>query len=181
MTYSAAINSSQGEVLHIAGPDLNDIGVIRNQVETLIVQRLSDNPQAEAIAYLSHDLQAVFAHALKGVRRSARFIGASTKELGPRAGNLLRYCECLLPGFDRARSCDYCQVKAANGRIGTGEGNDRVLLLYITTDQLVGLRDPDHLGHAGEILEIALIHGATVAGDADGGALRAGHGMGTEA
>ncbi len=62
-----------------------------------------------------------------------------------------------------------------------GKGNDRVFLLYIAADQLVGLGDPDHLGYAGELFEAALIDGALVAGDADGGALCPGHGMGAKA
>ena len=62
-----------------------------------------------------------------------------------------------------------------------GKVNDRVLLLYIAADQLVGLRDPDHLRDAGEFFEVALIDGAAVAGDADGGALRARHGVGAKA
>ena len=62
-----------------------------------------------------------------------------------------------------------------------GKRNDGVLLLYIAADQLVGLRDPDHFCDAGELFQVALIDSATVAGDADGGALRAGHGMGAKA
>ena len=62
-----------------------------------------------------------------------------------------------------------------------GEGNDCVLLLYIAADQLVRLRDPDDLGYAGELFQAALIDGALVAGDADSGALRPGHGMGAKA
>ena len=62
-----------------------------------------------------------------------------------------------------------------------GKAHDRVLLLYIAANQLVGLRDPDDFRDAGEFFEVALIDSATIAGDADGGTLGAGHGMGAKA
>ena len=111
----------QGKVLHVAGPDLDHIGILRNQVETLVVQSFGNNPQAELVPYLGHDLQPVFAHALKSIGGSARLIGAPAKELGSRRRDLLRNRKSLLPGFDGARSGNHRQVPAANGRIGARE------------------------------------------------------------
>ena len=56
--------------------------------------------------------------------------------------------------------------------------DDRVVLLDIAADQLVGLGDADDFLHARHFVERAGFDFALVAGDADGGALRSGHGVG---
>ena len=58
-----------------------------------------------------------------------------------------------------------------------GKRDDGVFFLYVAADELVGLGDADDFGDAGELFEVALVDLALIAGDADGGALGAGHGV----
>src|SRR5205809_12458 len=73
----------QRKILHIAGTDLDDIGVLLNQLERFVINSLCNDPHAEFIAYLGHDLQSLFAESLKGIRRSARLVRSSAEELRP--------------------------------------------------------------------------------------------------
>ncbi len=66
----------------------------------------------------------------------------------------------------------------ADGGCGSRETNDRIVLLDVAADQFVRLRNLDHFLHAGHLFQRALLDFALVAGDADGGALRARHGVG---
>ena len=65
--------------------------------------------------------------------------------------------------------------------VGAGKADDGVLFFHVAADQFVGLADPDDFLHARHLFERALLDFALVAGDADGGALRARHGMGAVA
>ena len=65
----------QREVLHVAGADLDHIGVLIDQVERFVIDGFGDDEQAEAVADFGHDLQTFFAQALEGIRRGARFVG----------------------------------------------------------------------------------------------------------
>ena len=58
-----------------------------------------------------------------------------------------------------------------------GKADDRVFFLQVAAHQLVGLADADDLLHAFHLVEGAGLDLRLVAGDADGGALRSGHGM----
>ena len=53
-----------------------------------------------------------------------------------------------------------------------------VVGLGVATDQLVGFGDADDFLHAGHFVQRPGFDLALIAGDADGGALRAGHGVG---
>jgi hypothetical protein len=69
----------QGEVLHVARADLNNVGVPLHQFQAFVVYGLSDNPQAEFGAEVRKDLQPRLAQALKTVRGCAWFEGATTE------------------------------------------------------------------------------------------------------
>ena len=56
-----------------------------------------------------------------------------------------------------------------------------VVRLRLAADQLVGVRDADDFLDAGKVLEDLGIGRSRLAGDADGGAVRAGDGVGLEA
>ena len=58
---------------------------------------------------------------------------------------------------------------------------DSVFFFHVPAGQLVGLRDTNHFRDPGERFEIAAIHFALIAGDADGGALRSRKRMSAEA
>ena len=58
-----------------------------------------------------------------------------------------------------------------------GKADDGVVFLHVAADEFVGLRDLDDFLHARHFFERALFDFALVAGDADGGASGARHGM----
>ena len=119
--------------------------------------------------------------ALKGVRRGAGLVGAAAEELRAGSGDLFGDGEGLLAALDGAGPGDDGQVAAADGGIGAGEADDGVFFLDVAAGELVGLGDADDFGDAGELFDVAAVDFALVAGDADGGALRAGQGMSAEA
>ena len=61
------------------------------------------------------------------------------------------------------------------------KADDGVFFFDVAAGELVGLGDADDFGDAGERFEVAAVDFALVAGDADGGALGSGKGMGAEA
>ena len=83
--------------------------------------------------------------------------------------------------LDRAGAGDDGEIAAADGGVGSREADDGVFFLYVAAGELVGLGDTDDFGDAGQLFEVAAVDFALVAGDSDGGALRAGHGMRAEA
>ena len=80
-----------------------------------------------------------------------------------------------------SRAGDDGQVAAADGGVSSGEADDGVFFLYVAAGEFVGLGDADDFSDSGERFQIAAIHFALVAGDADGGALGSGKRMGAEA
>ena len=74
----------QRKILHVAGADLDDVGVFFDQIEGFVVDGFGDDAQAVLFANLGQNLQAVIAEALKAVRRSARLVGAAAEEAARR-------------------------------------------------------------------------------------------------
>ncbi len=199
ITYSAAISSSssvaesprfkqhrqlrppgalqQGIVLHIPGADLDHVGVLLDQLQRFVVQRLGHNAQPEALPHLGHDAQSGLAHALEGIWGGARLVRPAAQELRSRPGYLLGYRKSLLPALNRAWSGDHGNVLAADRGIRAREADHRILFLHIAADQFVGLGDLDYFGYAGQLRERVLLHRTLVSRDADRRPLRPGHGV----
>ena len=62
---SAAGAFEQREVLHVAGADLDDVGVFVDEIEGFVVDGFGDDAEAEVVANFGHDLEAFFAEALE--------------------------------------------------------------------------------------------------------------------
>ena len=118
--------------------------------------------------------------ALKSVRRGARLVGAAAEELRAGGCDLLGDGEGLFAAFDGAGTGDDGEVASADGGVGAGEADDGVFFFNVAAGKFVGLGDADHFGDAGQLFNVAAVDFALVAGDADGGALRAGHGVGAK-
>src|SRR6185437_6628654 len=166
------------EILHVAGADLDNVGVALHQVQGFVVHGFSNDAQAEAVANFRQDAEAVLAHALEGIGRGAGLVGATAEELGAGGVHALGHGESLLAVFHRARTGDDGQGASADGGIGAGEGDDRVFFFNIAADQLVGLADPNNFLDARHFLQRARFDLGLIAGDANGGALRARDGVG---
>ena len=89
--------------------------------------------------------------------------------------------ECLLAVLNGARPGNYRQRRAADGGVGAGKADDGVVFLNVAADQFVRLGDADDFLHARQFFQRARLDLALVAGNADGGALRAGDGVGAVA
>src|SRR5262249_28728758 len=85
------------------------------------------------------------------------------------------YLHRLVERFNRARSGDYRRLRSAD--LGVPNPNYRVVMLQIAADQLVWLSHPDCFSHAGQVLELAGIQWARIAGYPDGGPVRPRHRM----
>src|ERR1700674_5450665 len=173
----------QREILHVAGASLDDIGVLVDQVERFVIDGFGDDEQSEAFADFGHDLQTFFAQSLKRIRRSARLIGSAAEELGSGAGDALGDFKRLIASLDSARAGDDGQVGASDGdrrtfQVRICKFDDGVVGLGVATDQFVGFGDADDFLHAGHFFQCPGFDLALIASDADGGALRARHGVG---
>ena len=60
----------QREVLHVARADLDAVGVLVDELQRLVVDRLGDDRQIELLANAREDLQALLAQALERVGRA---------------------------------------------------------------------------------------------------------------
>ena len=105
----------QREILHVAGANLDDVGILLDQVERFVIHRFGDDEQAEALANFGHDLQPFFAQSLKRIRRGAGLVGAAAEELGSGASDALGDDECLFAALDAARAGDDGQAGASDG------------------------------------------------------------------
>ena len=170
----------QREVLHVARADLDYVGPFGNQFEGFRVERLGDDAQAEFIADFGHDFQGFKAQPLKCVGRGARLVSAATEKLRAGGGHFGGDGEGLVASFDGAGPGDDGQVAAADGGAGAGETDDRVFFFHVAAGEFVGFGDANYFRNAGERFEIAAVDFALISGDADGGSLRAGKGMGAE-
>ncbi len=94
------------------------------------------------------------------------------------AAYLLGHRHGLLAVLDGARSGDDGQSGTAECGVRAGKSDDRVFLFDVAADQFVRLADADQFLHARHLVERAGLDLATISGDADGGALRARHGVG---
>src|SRR5712691_4415281 len=171
------------KILHIAGADLNDVGVLFDEVEAFIVDSFGDDAKAEFFPDFRENLEALFAETLKTVRGSAGFVSAAAEEARAGFFDALGDGQALLFGFDGAGAGDQGNVVAADDDIAgrRGDSEDAVFFLGVAADELVRLADGDAFDHAGKGFEDAQVDGALVAGNADGGADGTRDGMGLQA
>ena len=171
----------QREILHVARADLDHVGVLLDQVERFVVDRLGDDLHAKLLADVGHDAETVFAQPLKRVGRGAGLVGAAAEKLRPGATDALGHGKCLFAALDGARPGDNGQSRTTDRGCRSRKADDRVVFLDVAADQFVGLRDLDDFLHARHFFERALFDFSLVAGDADGGAGGARHGVGAVA
>ena len=178
----AASAFEEREILHVAGADLNDVGVFLDEVEGFVVDGFGDDTEAIFFANHGEDFEAGEAQPLEGVGRGARFVGAAAEEFDAGGLELFSNGEALLFGFDSAGTGDHGDMLAADEDVAgrSGDTDDGVFLLNVAGDELVGLGDGDALDDAGEGFKSAEIDSAGVAGDADGGAAGTGDGVSLE-
>jgi len=163
----------QGEVLHVARADLDDVSVLGDEFERLVVDGLGDDAHAKGAANVGHDEEGFEAESLEGVGRGARLECAAAEELCTGSGDLFCDAEGLFAALDGAGPGDDGEISAADGGVCTGEGDDGVFVLDVAAGEFVSLGDPDDFGDAAEGLKVSAINFALVSGNSDGRTLRA--------
>ena len=139
------------EVLGVARPDLEHVGVRAHDVQVARVHDLGDDGQAGLVAGGGQHLEALLAETLERVGRRARFEGAAAHHVA--AGRLdgAGGGQHLLRRLDRTRAGDDREVAAADLR--ATHLDHRVALLELATDELVGFEDRDDAVHTGHRLQ----------------------------
>jgi hypothetical protein len=181
--FGAASSLEQREVLHVTRTDLNDVGVLLDEVEGFVVDGLGDDAETVFLPNHGEDFQTGQAESLKRVGRSAGLVGTAAKEAGAGGLQLFGNGEALLLCFDSAGAGNHGDVPSANEDVPgrSRDFDDRVLFLHIARNELVGLGNRNAFDDAGHGLEGAEVDGAGIAGDTDGGATGAGNGVGFQA
>ncbi len=78
----------QGVILHVAGADLQDVGVGGHRVHEIRMHDLGDRGQAVAPAGFGQKHQTLLAQALEAVGRGARLVGAAAQDPAAAGGDL---------------------------------------------------------------------------------------------
>ena len=104
----------QPVVLHVAGADLQHVGVFADEVDVFDGDDFGDDGQARFVAGGGEQLQAFFLEALEAVRAGARLERAAAESGG--AGRLdgAGRADDLLFAFDGAGAGDDAEVAAAD-------------------------------------------------------------------
>jgi hypothetical protein len=169
----------QVEVLHVARPDLEHVGVFGDQFDLLRGHDLGHDRHTGQFAGLGQNLQPGFAHALEGVGRGARFEGPAAQGVRPGFFDGLRRFEQLLAALDRTRPGDDQDFVAAN--FDPVDVEHRVLFLEFARSQFIRTRNAGDVVDAGHERDYRRVNLADVADDADDVALRAAHDVGAQA
>jgi len=99
----APCSFKQGVVLHIAGADLQDVGVLGDQGDVVFRHHLGDNGEAGLLTGARQQLEPLKTETLKCIRRAARLEGASAKNAGACTAHMIGGGHELQLGFNRAR------------------------------------------------------------------------------
>src|ERR1700730_13199720 len=135
--FGAAGTLEQREILHIAGADLDYVGVFFDEVEAVVVDGFGDDAEAIVLANLREDFQALFAETLKAVRGGARFVGAATEYCQSACPDAFGGGEALLFGFYCAGAANQADVFAPEKNVAGRRGNaqDAVFFFYLAADE----------------------------------------------
>ncbi len=136
--FGAAGAFEEREILHIAGADLDDIGVLLDEIERFIVDGFGDDAEAVVFADSGEDLEAGEAKSLEAVGRGARLIGTAAEQAHTGRFELLGDGEALFFGFDGAGTGDHGDMRASDEDVsrGSGDANDGVFFLNVAAKRV---------------------------------------------
>src|SRR5467141_2368019 len=155
-------------VLHVARADLKDIDVAEHHLHLRRVHNFADGEEIEFLRGFAHQLEALFAHALEGVGRSARLESAGAKDFGSGFGDGFGDGENLFARFDGAGTGGDDDFVSADF-YAAAEVDDGAFGLELAAGELEGLCDAHDFAHAVEQLEITMIEIAVHANGAENG------------
>ena len=108
--------SSSEKFCMLRAPDLQHVGVARDQLDVARVHHLGDDGQPGLGARVGEDLEPVLLHPLERVGRRARLERAAAQEVRARRLDRGRGLVDLLAALDRARAGDDAEAAAADAR-----------------------------------------------------------------
>src|SRR3990172_32752 len=151
----------EGEVLHVAAANLEDVGVAGDEVDVAGVHHLGDDGQAGLGAGFGEDLEALFAVTTEGVGATAGLEGAAAQDMGAGGLHRPRRLHDVLLRVHRTGTRHHHQAAVAD--LQRPHLHDRVLLLHLAAGELEGLADADDGVDAvkdGELVEQLRVDGA---------------------
>ena len=127
----------EGEILHAAGADLEDVSVFGDQRHIVFAHHLGDDGEAGLSPRLGEHLQSSEAVTLEGVGRTAGFEGAAAKDLRAVLTDVVSCGEKLVLGLDRTGTGHGNKVAATNFEI---QHRHNCLLMFGALQNITGLR-----------------------------------------
>ncbi len=143
---SLADLGEQYEILHVAGADLNHVGIAFDDFHAPGIHDFGDHRETVFIADFAQDFEALLAHALIGVGTGAGLVRAAAQDIGARrldgAGDDVE----PVSAFDRAGPGDHRQMAAAD--LHARHIDDARGRMGLMAGELVGRQHRNHIGHA---------------------------------
>ena len=139
------------EVLRVARPHLEHVGVFRDDPDIGGCQHLGDHREPRRLACLGEVAKPLDTEPSKRVRRRARLERAAADHRGSGGGNLLCRRQHLLAAFHGAWTGDDHEGSVAEGH--TGHVDHRRFGVPLARDLLVGLAHRDRIHHPGKIAD----------------------------
>ncbi len=160
-------------VLHVAGSDLEDVGVLTDEVDLVDGHDFGDDGEAGLGAGFGEDFEAFLAHALEGVGGGAGFEGSAAESGGTGGFDGVGASEELVMGFDGAGAGDDGDFFPAGSSVeGSAEGDDGAFFFHFFGGHFVGCEDGHDFFDTGGGFEILFIFGAVIAEGSNHGTLR---------
>lgn len=163
----------QAEVLHVAGANLQEVGVFGNGLDGVDFGDFGDDAQAGLFLRLGKIFEAFFLQPLEGIRRGAGLVSAAAQELGAALFRDLSGGKELLAALDGAGARHDHEFIAAHRH--AVHIDDAGLGMEFAAGQLVALRDGDAALDARQRVDGAGGEACLVADDADDALLGALH------
>ena len=138
----------QGKVLHVPGPDLEDIGVFVHQIDVFRIDDLGNDFQPGSLPSLRQQLEPFLLQALEIVGRGPRLVGPASKNLGAGCLDAFGRLHELFPVLDRAGAGHDHELVPSDGEIVHPDNG--TLLLQLLAHQLEGLLDGNDRLHPGD-------------------------------
>ena len=161
----------QHKVLHVAGADLDHVGIAFDELDAARVHHLGHDRHAVLVTHVAENLEPLFAHALVGVGAGARLEGSAPQDVG--AGGADGAGDRVQPFgvFDGAGAGDHRQVTPAD--FHASHVDDARLGMCLGAGQLIGGQHADDVYHARDDLKLLGLELRLVADHADDRTIRA--------
>ena len=158
-------------VLHVAGADLEDVGILGHERHVLRRHHLRDDCQPRLGPGLGEEFEPLFFEALEAVGARPRLEGAAAEPGGTGCLDSLRRGNDLLRTLHRAGAGDHADMAAADDQ--RPRPDNRRCRLDLAAGHLVGGEDRHHRGDPGKCFEPRSDDVALVADDGHDRPLRA--------